>query len=154
MNTNKDINKHSFKLDSIEKRNVYTVPDRYFEELQANIQAKAVAKKPFYKLPAFSLGLKLAVPTAFVVLFMIYSGVFKSDQLPVGYLDTMLSKVTTDDLIAYLEDSDISTQEIIDHVSFDDITLESETDILNSGDLDDIDINEMIDDLELYEIEI
>ena len=153
MTPNKDINKPSFKLDSIEKRNVYTVPDRYFEELQANIQAKIVEKKQFYQLPAFNLGLKLAIPTAFVVMFMIYSGFFKSEQLPVGNLDAMLSEVTTADLVAYLEDSDISTQEIIDNASFDDITLENETDIINS-DLDDADINEMIDDLELYEIEI
>ncbi len=153
MTPNKDINKASFKLDSIEKRNVYTVPDRYFEELQANIQAKAVAKKPIYKLPAFNLGLKLAIPTAFVVLFMIYSGFFKSGLQPVGNFDTMLSEVTTEDLVAYLEDSEISTQEIIDNVSFDDIELENETDIINT-DLDDADINEMIDDLELYEIEI
>ncbi len=154
MTPNKGINKVSFKLDSIEKRNVYKVPDRYFDELQANIQAKVVEKKPFYKLPAFNLGLKLAIPTAFVIMFMIYSDFFKSEQLSVGSFDTILSEVTTEDLVAYLEDSDLSTQEIIDNVSFDDVILENEIDILNSDDLDDIDINEMIDDLELYEIKI
>lgn len=157
MKPNKDINKPSFKLDNLEKRNIYTVPDRYFDELPSIIQAKAVEKKPFYQLPAFNLGLKLALPTAFVLIFVIYSGFFKSEQLPVGNFDTLISEVTTEDLVAYLGDSDISTQEIIDYVSLDDFALESmidETDILINDDLEDTDINEMIDDLELYEIDI
>ncbi len=154
MNTHKDINKHSFKLDSFEKKNIYTVPDRYFEELQANIQATVIEKKRFYQLPAVNLGLRLALPAAFFLAFIVYAGFFKSEQLPVENFDTMISAVTTEDLMAYLEDSEISTEEIIDNVSFDDMMLEDEMDILNSDDLDDINLDEMIDDLDLYDIKI
>ena len=110
-------------LEDIKKKNIYSVPDNYFDQLPMRIQARINDKKPVFGFSLnWSMVLKVAVPAVAVVLIVFYFGIHSNNsQLSP---DQILAQVSTEDLIAYIQTTDITTDEIIEEIDFTGIDLE------------------------------
>ena len=111
------------KLENIKKKNIYTVPDNYFEQLPMRIQVRVNEKKPVLGLSlSWGLALKVAFPAIAVVLIVFYFGIYSNNsQLSP---DEILAQVSTEDLIAYIQTTDITTDEIIEEIDLTGIEFE------------------------------
>ena len=112
------------KLDDIKKKNIYTVPDKYFDQLPTRIQSRVNDKKSVLGVPLnWKLALKVAMPVVAVVMILFYFGIATMSNSTLSS-EELLAQVHTDDLIAYLETTDITTDEIIEEVDFTNIELD------------------------------
>jgi hypothetical protein len=99
------------KLEDIPKQNIFTTPEDYFDKLPGMIQAR-VQKAPEAK-PYLSYAFKYALPAiAFLLLFVFW---FNQPALPTDS-ESLLSNIQTEDLMAYINESDISTEDLLDNV--------------------------------------
>lgn len=134
------------KLEDIPKKEIFNVPDGYFDKLPGIIQAR-VAKPQKESSPALGFALRYAVPT---VVLMVVGIVWYNQSHKVVNVDQLISSIQTEDLVAYINDSDITTEELLADVQLDnedadviegnvyDINLENESleDIINEMDID------------------
>jgi hypothetical protein len=103
------------KLEEIPRKKVFEVPHGYFEKLPAIIQSR-VASQPKQSLPAFSVGLRLAIP----LLVMAISVIFWLSRPNVkDSPENILASMQTKDLIDYLAEADLTTDELLEHVDLD-----------------------------------
>jgi hypothetical protein len=102
------------KLDDIPKKNIFNVPDRYFEQLPNIIQAQVVENTKSHTIQ-WSLLLRYATP----VLILAGIGVFWLTR-PVAYrsdeVETELESVASSQLYYFLNDTDVSTEELIEDI--------------------------------------
>lgn len=131
------------RLEDIPKNNPFSVPDGYFEKLPGVIQARIEAgtvKKP---VPYVRYAFQYAMP---VVALIIVAIIYLSPKSGGNNYDDILSSVSTEQLAAYLADSDLTTDEIVDAGALDEESAEAiEAEVFDNIDLNDI--NEL--DLEL-----
>jgi len=102
------------KLEDIPKKEIFSVPEGYFDKLPGVIQSR-VAQKERHLIPVNRLVLRYALP----VVALIVVAVFWLNRPTEISAENILASVETQDLIAYLNESDISTEEILENVSFD-----------------------------------
>lgn len=140
------------KLDDIKKKNIYTVPDKYFDQLPTRIQSR-VNEKPVSRWNwNQSLAYKLAAPAFVVVLLLFYFGMGNENDSQ--DFETILAQVSNEDIIAYLGNTDITTEEIIEAIDFSDAELDFYEDGPIMQDLEDIgeeDLNTLFDEYGLDE---
>ncbi len=111
------------KLEDIKKKNIYTVPDKYFDQLATRIQSRVNEKNPVSWLSwNWSLTYKLVAPAIAIILMVIYFG--RTNHYSSQDSIAILAQVSTEDIIAYLEFTDITTDDIIETVDFTDIELD------------------------------
>ena len=111
------------KLEDIKKKNIYSVPDKYFDRLPTRIQSRVNEKKPVFWLSLdWSLMYKVAAPVMAIVLIIFY--ISSSNNLQDRSAESLLAQVSTDDLIAYLNETDITTDEIIESIDFSGIDID------------------------------
>ena len=125
------------KLEDIKKKNIYTVPDKYFDQLPARIQSRVNEKNPVSVLHwNWGWWYKLAMPAIAVVFLIIYF--WGSDRNIHQDAESILAQVSTEDVIAYLADMDLSTNEIIESIDFNNIGFDfyEESPILQDIDLE------------------
>jgi hypothetical protein len=138
------------KLDDLKKENVFKVPDRYFSELPGKIQSRIPSKRPARR-PVFTWNLALKmVPTMAAVLLILYFVLPKSQKIqdPVE----LIAMVDTEDVIAYLELTDITTDEIIEGLDLASLDLELDLEdsfLPNNDEMNEDDLDKFIEDLEL-----
>lgn len=134
-----------FNLDKLNKENIYQVPDRYFETLPGVIQSRVVEKAPFYNTSVFKIGLRYALPVACILIIGIYFGFFyQKNSTPT--FESLMAEVSQQDLVTYLENSDLSIEEIIENIGEEEVALgleEEAFDLIEDLNLD----NENLDDL-------
>jgi len=133
-------------LEDIPKNHPYKVPEGYFDRLtgviQARIEADSKLKEP---APYFRYALQYALP--FVVLLIVAIFYFKpaKDQ----NADSLLASVSTEELIAYLEESEMTTDELIESMDFDAESVEAiESEVYFNFDLDENNIDELNSELD------
>jgi hypothetical protein len=102
------------KLEDTPKKDIFEVPDGYFEKLPGVIQARVAAKEsnPTFSFARFSL--RYALPA-----FLLIAGiVFWFTQIaPATDAETLLADIETEALIAYLDETDLSTEELLDQAT-------------------------------------
>jgi hypothetical protein len=106
------------KLEQIPKKEVFQVPEGYFEELPAQIRKKIDADKSpiWYGRPQF----RIALAYITIILAIIFSVVhFSATEL---LIQEELSEISDERLINYLESADISLVDIIEEISIDEDT--------------------------------
>ncbi|MBL7841054.1 MAG: hypothetical protein JNJ75_13005 [Cyclobacteriaceae bacterium] len=131
------------RLEDIPKNNPFSVPDGYFEKLPGVIQARIEAGKIRKPVPYVRYALQYAMPVVALIIVAVIYLVPKSGE---NNYDDILSSVSTEQLAAYLADSDLTTDEIVDAGALDEESAEAiEAEVFNNIDLNDI--NEL--DLEL-----
>ena len=104
------------KLEDIPKKEVFNVPEGYFDKLPGIIQAR-VAKPEKERSPAWGFALRYALPAVVVLAVTI---VWFNQSRKVTDAEQLLSSIQTEDLVAYLNDSDITTEELLAEVEWSD----------------------------------
>jgi hypothetical protein len=125
------------KLEDLSKENIFKVPDGYFERLPGVIQSRVAKPEPkSWFVPSFRLALPVvALAIAVTVWFTSRQGVSLEDQL---------NEIQTEQLMTYLEESDLSTDVLTEEISWSDEDLnELEEKVISS--MEPIDI--MLEDL-------
>ncbi len=140
------------KLEDIKKKNIYSVPDKYFDQLPTRIQSRVNKKRPVLGLTLdWNLVFRVAVPVLTVVFFVFYFSIgnHKSAQSA----EELLAQIDTEDIIAYLETTDITTDEIIDGIDLSAIELDFYDDlpILQGLEMSDQDIDALLEEYSIYE---
>ncbi len=103
------------KLEDIPKKEVFNVPDGYFDKLPGIIQARVAAPQSQRK-PVWRFALRYALPV--VVLLAVFT--FWFNRIPkVVDAEQLLSSIQTEDLVAYINDSDITTEELLSDIQLD-----------------------------------
>jgi hypothetical protein len=105
------------RLEEIDKKQVFIVPDNYFESLPGQIQQKIQSHA--HRRPAFSFSwLKYGVSLATVCLF-IWAGYIYYHSSDTNQLQTenILAEVSTDAIITYLQQNEVSQFELVERVS-------------------------------------
>ena len=128
------------RLEEIEKKQVFTVPNNYFENLPSQIQQKIQSKtqrKPLFVFSWLKYGISLA--TICLVLWMGYLYYQPSDTTTTqSGAENILADVSNDEIITYLQQSDVSQFELVERVS--QANLELTNGLLNESEMS----NEMI----------
>lgn len=134
------------KLDDIPKRNIFEVPDGYFDRLPLKIQARVESTKPSTgSSPFFSFALRYAIPVVLVGMVAAYMFWPK----PYQNQDELLASVSTESLVSFLNETDISTEDLIELAKLDETEADSLNAIVNSNfNIEDVDLNEMQDVLD------
>lgn len=139
-------------LEKLDKKQVFSVPNNYFESLPSIIQNKAIGstrKKLYWQR---SGALKIALPLVLIVLIAGFWA-YKLQSVNVNSdanIAAMLDEVSSTELVAYIEETDMTTDEILSIVSFDNEQLNDLT--YGIDDLSDEDLDVIIDDINLDDI--
>jgi len=141
MKDRKENTKPTFKLDTLDKKEVFKVPEDYFLNLPTIIQARVIKpEKNEQSLISWSFGLKYALPVATLIIVAVYLVIgFETKKLDV---QAILDEVSTEELISYLDESDLSTDELLSMIDLDDFDvdglIDEEIELLNDEEWDEI----------------
>ena len=134
-------NKPIFKLDELPKKQVYSVPDDYFKELPSIIQARAVEQEKT-KTPVilWSATLRFALPVIALVMMLVYFGTrLNNDDIDI---QAMLDDIPTEELVSYLTESEITTDELLSLIDINELDVDGMVDenieLLNDSEWDEI----------------
>ncbi|MGE0773170.1 MAG: hypothetical protein AB7K37_15780 [Cyclobacteriaceae bacterium] len=110
------------KLDEIEKKSIFEVPEGYFDKLPGMIQSRIEATKPQpVCVPYYRLALRYALPVAAVVFAVLV--IFRNGDDLSASPEELLSSVSTEELAIYLTESGVSTEMLLEEVDFDEADL-------------------------------
>ena len=103
------------KLEDIPKKQVFEVPDGYFDTLPSRIQTRISSRESDHAFSFAWFQWKYALPAVVIAAAGFFW--FSKGQSPTA--ETLLASVETEDLVTYLEESDLSTDEILAEIDFD-----------------------------------
>jgi len=124
------------KLDEIPKKNIFEVPDGYFDRLPMKIQARLEKPAQTPSGPVWSLALRYALPSLFAVFALVYFFRPKSYEP-----EELLSGIASEHLIAFLNDSEINESDLLEAANFDEAEADSLSQLLHNTLLGDPDNN-------------
>jgi hypothetical protein len=106
------------RLEDIPKKQSFKVPDGYFEDLPMRIQARIETEKP-KSVVSFSYGklaLRYALPIILtgIVSVVVWNNYAAKTEDPL----VALENVAAEQLVAYLENDEISADDILENASF------------------------------------
>ena len=133
--------KTSIKLDELPKKQLYSVPDNYFNELPSIIQARVV--KPVQtrvSVLIWSSALRYALPVIALVMMLVYFGArINKDDIDV---QAMIDEIPTEELISYITESEITTDELLSLIDLNELDVDGMVDenieLLNDDEWDDL----------------
>ena len=135
------------KLGNDHKKPPFRVPEHYFEEFPERL-AKRIGKKTgpeFGKLVSMPALVKMGIAASFLILITL--GIFHLVSRE-KTADQILSEVPSESLIAYLEESEMTIDEVMSTINVD-LILPEENEMgsgLITDDIDDEEIDEIIND--------
>src|ERR1043165_9759542 len=98
------------KLDDIPKKNIYEVPEGYFDQLALKIQARTEVISPTRPVNRWALALRYALPIVVIAVALVFIFKPKSAQ----NTEQLLASIPSEHLVAYLDDSDVSEQDLLE----------------------------------------
>lgn len=131
------------KLDEIPKKNIFEVPDGYFDRLPLQIQARLEKPSPSLANPAWKMAVRYALP-ALVVIFGLFYFLQPSTQEP----EELLAEIASEHLVAYLHDSDLNVSELLEAANFNEADADSLSQLLHNTLIGDSEVNEFERELE------
>ena len=105
------------RLEDIPKKNIYKVPDGYFDNLPTIIQAR-VTEKSSSKTPSFALRLRYALPVLALAILSVVWVLTRESGEDAASAEQLLASIDTPSLIAYLEESELTTDELLENIEF------------------------------------
>ena len=133
------------KLEEIPKKDVFKVPEGYFENLPTIIQSRVAAQnkeKAFF--PGFSMALRYALPVVVLVVIGYFWLGPKAEQKSA---ESILATIETDDLVAYLNETDLTTEELLESVQLDANDVDELEGEIYGEDLTDQNFEEILDEI-------
>jgi hypothetical protein len=141
------------KLEDINKDNIFKVPDNYFENFPERLQKRIEETEQQKKTPVIRLRTIINVAAAAIILMFIIYGITQINDNSTS-VDQILSEISSDDLVNYLVESDMSTDEFLENLDMS-VLASTEDPIIEefipSDPLDEETIDELLDE---YEIEM
>jgi hypothetical protein len=132
------------KLEDIPKKDVFKVPEGYFEDLPSIIQSRvADRKKERAFLPSFTYALRYALPV--VILGAV--GYFWFDRAQPETAESILASIETEDLVAYINETEITTDELLESVQLDADDVDQLEDEIYGEQLSDDDLEVILDEI-------
>ena len=108
------------KLEDIPKKQFFQVPENYFDELPAQIQSRVAVSKTDRRIrPVFRYALQYALPLLVVAVILFYNYSSGPD------VESILASVETADLINYIHESGITTEDLVENIDFNSAELEA-----------------------------
>tara|TARA_R110000868_G_scaffold285803_1_gene546281 strand:- start:105 stop:683 length:579 start_codon:yes stop_codon:yes gene_type:complete len=143
-------------FDSIDtsKKLPFEVPERYFEQLPSVIQNKTLESKKSKEV-SFGFGrqhVKWVLIPAAIAIFIVGRIFLFTESVETSNTEELIAQVSSQDLIAYLEMSDLSTDEIINTVNFEEMDLEfenTESDMLDELNFSDEEMDDLLNEFSL-----
>lgn len=126
------------KLEDIQKNNPFSVPDGYFDKLPGVIQARIEGTAKKQPVPYFRYALQYAMP---VIALIIVAVIYLTPKTE-NYND-ILASVSTEQLAAYLEDSELTTEDILESDGLDEESADAIEEEVYFNDIDFNDIDEL-----------
>ncbi len=137
------------KLEDIDKKNIFKVPEGYFEELPSIIHSR-VSKPSSQATPWFTFALRYALPACVFILAVVWYYNNQTQSTQTQDVEEMLASIDTNSLIEYLDEREISLNDLLDtyEVTMEDV---DEIETIAYPDISDEDFNIMLNpyDLEL-----
>ncbi|MBL7871279.1 MAG: hypothetical protein JNM78_06695 [Cyclobacteriaceae bacterium] len=106
------------KLEDIPKKNIFEVPEGYFEKLPGIIQARVTKPEPV-AVRVWVISLKYALP----LIAAMAVGIFWFSNQSEKSFNEQLASIQTEQLIAYLNDADLQIDNLSETVTWDEIDL-------------------------------
>ena len=131
------------KLHDIPKKNIFEVPDGYFDRLPMRIQARTENARETVSKPVWSLALRYAVPIVVAGFALVYF--LRPQKLNP---EELLASIENEPLIAYLDETDITSIDLLEIVNFSEKDADSLTLHLHGTLLGDFDGNEFKGEME------
>ena len=102
------------RLEDIPKKQIFEVPERYFEELPLRIQARVAASyQRSAPRPVWRYAVQYALPLVLAVVILFYR------YYPATDAESILESVETADLVLYLQQEPaLTAEDIIENVDF------------------------------------
>jgi hypothetical protein len=108
------------KLEDIPKKQIFNTPEHYFDKLPSQIQSRVVAgKRDTGARPFFRYALQYALPLVFIAVIVYFY------IRPAPDAVSILATVDTEDIIDYLHDSPLTTEDLLEDVEFNSADLEA-----------------------------
>jgi len=144
-----------FKLEDIDRKRVLVdPPEGYFDRLPGVIQAKTAHKSSRSAGKSVWIWTLRLVPAAAVlILIALYSGVL-SFQTAEPDFEQMLAEVSAEEIIRYLEESDLSSEEILQEVDLNALSMEFEESddvLMEALDIEDETLLELYEDFQIQD---
>ncbi len=104
------------KLEDIPKKDFFEAPEGYFDRLPGIIQSRVtdVKREPEW-ISYFRVSLKYALP----VLVIGIASVFYFNQPGAQSTENLLASIDSEQLVAYLDDSDVSSDDLLESIQLD-----------------------------------
>jgi hypothetical protein len=131
------------KLEDIPKKQVFEAPEGYFDSLPGIVQARVATQAgspSLVWLPA----LKYALPILVIAVGLIWYMNAGKTETP----EQMLASIEAIDIEDYLDESDMTTEDLLEHIDYNQLqvdSLEFENPVLDFGDAD---LDELLNDFE------
>lgn len=124
------------KLEDIPKKDLFEAPEGYFDRLPGVIQARIAEKSstPSW-LPALRFGLRYALPALAIAM----AAVFYLNKPAIQSTEELLASIDSVDLAAYLDESDVTTEDLLESIPLD----HTEADAIEDQTIDEIDVDEL-----------
>jgi len=127
------------KLEDIPKNDIFKVPDGYFDNLPTIIQARVAKNESQWAYPVL-LSLKYALPILVIGVALFWYWKSGTEALST---EQVLASINSDDLIEYIEEADMSTEDLLESIDYTKINADSldlyESEVLiDDSDLEDI----------------
>jgi hypothetical protein len=133
------------KLEDISKKQSFEAPEGYFDALPGIIQARVAKPESVSQRFSWKPVLLYAMPVLLVAIGLIwYLSTGRGDSSP----EQLLAAIETVDIEAYLDESDMTTDELLDHIDFNQIQVDSLVFENPALDFSDADLDELLDEFE------
>jgi hypothetical protein len=133
------------RLEDIPKKEIFNVPEGYFETLPGIIQSKIAEKKKGTEKTFFVYSLRYALPA--IILFAIGVYWLKPVNRPTD-AESILASVPIKDLITYINNSELTTEDLLDYAQFNEDELKTLEDEVYKLNIEDFEIDNLMDGIE------
>jgi hypothetical protein len=134
------------RLDDIPKKNIFSVPESYFDTLPDRLQLRiASASTGRTVTPAYQYAVRYAVAVAAVILLAIIFYLRPSSPDTQAVLATM----DTASLVEYLEESGIDTDDLLENIEFEAEEVEAIENEIHDADATDFYLDDVEDETNL-----
>jgi hypothetical protein len=134
------------KLDDIPKKQPFNVPDDYFESLPGKIQAR-VQGQTREQVPVFGRVIRYAMAVVVMGAAAFFWFRFPA-QSGSDSPEAILASLETADLVAYLNEGDITTDELLDDIRLDNEDASEIEGAVFSLELNDPDLNALVNEID------
>lgn len=136
------------KLEDLPKKEIFEVPEGYFEKLPGTIQARiAERQQQTTSRPVLRYAFQYALPLVMIITIGLIW--FEKSSSNPSSTEILLADIQTEDLITYLDDTDMSTDELLEHASLNAADAEEIEQEVYGLDLDDETLDILTDEMEL-----